>query len=195
MKTIIILNLFILSILTSCSKQEAAVNKNQQLIADVVAIKNPEAQKVSYNLMSDINKSLSWKQHLNLYLGDKMLSHGQKEIIQYFKNVIVPDIFKSKQAGQEFLSRKDISELLYTAKKEFNIGQIYKIFGTLSTDKETVNFEEAPGSRCYCNASQDFCEGANVHCYQNMWNCTVTPNGCGWLWIQECNGRCGWMPS
>lgn len=166
---------------------------NQKIMNEVTSMPSTQAMKNSYNLLSAGNKSEIWKQHLQNYLTDKSLSNFQKEIVGSFISVISPEIFMSRETGRAFLAKEEVAKLVYTSKKAFTINQIYNIFGKLGG--ETTSFEEDPGSGCTCNASSSFCSGQNVTCINSMWQCTTSSSGCGWLWLQECNGRCGWTPS
>ncbi len=162
---------------------------NRSILAEIAGIKNLQSQKVAYTLLSADQKAEAWRQHLALFLRSKSLPEHQRSLVTKFKKTIDAEVFITKESGQDFLATQQMTELIYTITKSFSKEEIFKIFGTLN-EPETSNVDPG-GNSCNCNYEHDFCEGSSIHCYKNMNNCGTSSTGCGWLWLQSCDGRCG----
>lgn len=81
-------------------------------------------------------------------------------------------------------SKKIVGSLMATGLKVKNIEGEVIVPNKPDNGMITYGFAEPD---CNCNQNNDFCEV--FHCEPAY--CTPSEHGCGWIWWQSCNGRCG----
>lgn len=164
----------------------------------------------AYRALSNNKRYLFWKQKMNELLAldwDK----EKREAIEKLSNVISqnPNWFN----GEYTLStmERDKFELTmyewidYAETIGLNDKQIFGVLGTLQQIDQEGDVVQMPITRwkimsdediplallegpCNCNQNNDFCSHSQ-DCYLTD-KCDSANHGCGWIFVQECNGVC-----
>lgn len=180
----------------SCYKSS---NPSQSKIDEILAMKDILAQKSAFYLLTPSEKSDVWKLHLNSELKYNSYTIVQKKFISEVVENIDVKMFSP-------LTKNDFDGLIakyaYRASILFDKNDYYNIFNTLGSDRSDTSastittMEIATEPLCSCNADghPNFCTdnflGGFVYCKKGNQNCKVSNSGCGWFWVNECNGRC-----
>lgn len=59
----------------------------------------------------------------------------------------------------------------------------------IDTKGNVIYKKPYPKENCHCQKENDFCNQSFGPCIKVNW-CVYQSNGCGWLFLSECNGRC-----
>ncbi len=166
-----------------------STQSNQNILSEIKSITSPEAQKIAYNQLPAAIKATIWKEHLSAYLSSKTLAESKIALIKELSNTLSESVFYSKENAVNYLSSDNVTIILYKIKKSFSSDEIFRIFGSLN---KSVNTNAAGGGNtCNCSSSSDFCEGSNIKCFKKLWDCSDSQIGCGWFFLQSCDGLCG----
>jgi len=206
-KTITLAVIAFVLILSSCSKTDQADFLNPvQLNSSELSVKkeqNSHIQTLMYSALTTQEMTNLWVTHLQYCLNTYTLTASQESIISQGITLIGNGMLSG--------SPEDPAYEIYVASAviEFpNIKQQYLVFGTLDeyTDQVFTNTDPMPNapiganSNCHCSRKDghDFCGrgnfatlGVGSYSYKcEVPDCPTTAGGCGWFWLQDCNGDC-----
>ncbi|MBR1924380.1 MAG: bacteriocin fulvocin C-related protein [Ruminobacter sp.] len=157
-----------------------------------------EKQLASYRAFTPEQKIQFWKAKISevkkLDWTDAEIAHIDEvgTFIDNHKN-----FFESKKLTD---AESDELELFFYKWQKYGIEQLgwndrlaQQLFATGSALKDTqdniIIKKPYPYVDCNCNTEKDFCPEQIYPCRKVKW-CQTTNNGCGWLLLAECNGRC-----
>lgn len=166
---------------------------------------DPVRKKGVYNAFTPKQKIQFW---LDKMKEIKQLDWNKKEILHIQK---VEDYIHSHKVIFDSESRNqndmDDMEIFFYKWKEYALNElgwsletIYSIAATgesinvsknsANTSGESGSFNPDANNDCNCNTGSSIsCFPAGGYC--DKARCDKTTHGCGWLWVSECNGRCG----
>lgn len=215
MKSKCILILFVFSaLLYSCQVTELEfscdpvinnyVLNNQEELSQITVVEfstcDITLQRAIFNSWSAEKKRDAWINKLQYILKNEKLNtleiiHLQKLITHvepgYFSNENELDEQKTKFASDWINYAND--ELKWTG--EFIAFIVYRLYVdqtqfdtelSMLYDLNLVASHDSEGGSCDCNTSIDFC---SINTCQSS-GCSSVPSGCGWLWMESCNGSC-----
>lgn len=157
-------------------------------------------QRAIFNSWSAEKKRDAWINKLQYILKNEKLNtletiHLQKLITHvepgYFSNENGLDDQKSKFASDWINYAND--ELKWT--EEFIAFVVYRLYMeqaqleaelSMLDDLNSIASHNSEGGSCDCNTSIDFC---SIYTCQSS-GCSSVSSGCGWLWMESCNGSC-----
>lgn len=159
-------------------------------------------QILEYNMLSHHQKFDVWKDKISQVLTTD-LSRQQREIIQELYEYITPVLFEGNEA--KFLSNNFVQQWLTKAVREFSPHELNMMFGRIEDyvpstkngksaadrDNGGGTDPEPPAPNCHCkNTLINSCEFYWMECENGAENCNSTSTGCGFLWQENCGGRC-----
>lgn len=144
-------------------------------------MKEVKAMKWSKQELLHIQKVEDFiNKHLDFFSGKKLTDEQLDELETFF--------YKWKKDGELLYEWNDEVAIAIagTGNRVMNTaGKIVSRTGNISSDVSISR------SDCHCNRGffSDFCNDDPGPCEQS--NCDEKDAGCGWLFVQTCNGRCG----
>lgn len=149
---------------------------------------NPLCERVSsYVSLSPQSKNDLWKTHFAVSLAvDESFTQNQKTFIVELIDLVDLPVFEE---GHDFQLRSKINEKLSSisarAIELFGNSSAARLLASLGPGSSLDGYEETEGGDCGCSTSSNWCAG---EC-SSLLPCT-RKNGCGTLWLYECNGKC-----
>ncbi|MEO7311173.1 MAG: bacteriocin fulvocin C-related protein [Chitinophagaceae bacterium] len=194
--------------LVSCRKNSDSVEFTSGKLKEILTMDNVMAQRSAYTMLTPDEKAVIWKMHLS----DQLKKYnGHKEKQNYINSVIglVRRNMFDPREKQQFEGY--FAECRYIANQLFTQVENYFLFYSLGIDNSPIerNSDVAmnsihtigdsailngSGKSCSCNAGQiNTCTqrflGGFIYCAKNN-ICIMSTSGCGWFWVNECNGEC-----
>ena len=156
--------------------------------------------RLAYGDLTAEEKRFIWISTISVFVQEKKINYEQKilidELKQKINNIhlfdseyeikIFTNIFQKKWASAAItkFSQSEINALVNQPK--------IKIQGDIITFRDFSPTYVDPSSAtlpCDCHC------GSWVSCNASTWcqavSCEKSNSGCGWLWLESCNGRCG----
>ncbi len=183
---------FILVLLTStlflsCKKEAESIKNVSPKIEQVKSMSNVSERLVAFNMLTDEERSTTWKSHLNDALKEYSWNSRQIDLIKECIKIITGEIY-NKNTKDNYSGT--LSILAFKAQKEFSSIDYARIFhGLNKKDSPTSSFEEPRGD-CKC-ASNIYCLLNNFTVCNTINSCNQTETGCGFLGTGSCTGICG----
>ncbi len=161
-------------------------------------------QILEYNNLTHHQKYYVWRDKVNQVLTTD-LNRQQKLSVQELYEYISPEFFDGGEA--KFLADGFIKNWLQKAIHEFAPHELNMMLGRLEDYVPTTKIgkpstardngggggtdPEPPAPDCHCkNALINSCEFYRMECENGAENCNPTQDGCGFLWQENCRGRC-----
>lgn len=184
MKKLILFFIFFITIFSSCSSND--FEQNEASNARISAVKNEdniEIQKLKYSMLTKTEKLTLWSEKLEEISLNKKLSSEQLSLLNDLKSNLDVTVFdKNNNDKKEVFKNIYVANFLKKAKKVFSSEYIYKFFYTFNGKfADDTNY-------CTCSAGAIFTCGIGVDCGSS--SCKVLSDGCGFLGLYECDGRC-----
>jgi hypothetical protein len=180
----------------SCSNNETSdVQNSETKISAVLNEKNYESQKVMYQMLSAEDKFKIWQDKIDEAINNDDLNKNQIILLNEIKSKLLVIYFEdSKSDEKEIFKNVYLKNYLEKCQKEFEYNYFYKTFFTLNGKLPGDNFDDLDGDgnnpNCTCNQGSIWsCAGVSSDCKSSN-KCTSTTDGCGFLTMFECNGRC-----
>jgi hypothetical protein len=162
-----------------------------------------------YASLSAEEKSGIWRTHLSIVRQRVMLTDAQRTFLDRLRDELTPAFIQERPVAR-------IQGLIVESDRLFEPAQTHELFysvGPASVPSGTdavwrqlqspiamaaryVNMEvvvSAQEKPCNCSAAHGFCNPYCPTCYQEYCcgnACRETVEGCGWLWMEPCTGRC-----
>lgn len=212
MKQVCYYAIILFALCASCSKgthqastQTASVDYG--LINEVEQLNGQPANKLAYRLLNSQEKTVLWQRQLGYYL-EADLNADQKKFLKQFRDIITPQLLDENATLEVRASMRPFEE---QAKQLFDKPLLANIFSNIHTERSVVEWVKNghnsatsnsssggavvkvadSGSGCDCNYIDDFCHGSGNWCKGGSAPlCNVSSSGCGWLFVEECNGYC-----
>lgn len=186
MKKIIIILIFT-GVLISCNKENNQIVSSSEKIEQIKSMTNVSERIVAFNMLSDNEKAIVWKSHLEDAINEYTLNENQLALIKESINTITPEIYNKKTKDKY---NGVLSVLSYKAQKEFSKIDYARIFHSLSKKTQSATYNEPGGGDCAC-ASNAYCLLNNFTVCNKLGVCTPTETGCGFFGTSSCTGICG----
>ncbi len=169
-------------------------------IQDISAL-SKELQRAVYRSYTPEKRYELWTERLNLILYTEEWTNEETIHIISLIDYLCPEVFSGDDTKliekgidlnfSDHWMKFGYDNLLWDVNKmAFVISSLdisYSEFlHTVKGIKDLKKTAKAGSETCNCNQSTSFC-------YPGMCNdtgCNKTNGGCGWLWLQECNGEC-----
>jgi hypothetical protein len=164
-------------------------------VIEILLFDDLSTQRSSYNLLSPDEKYQLWTKHLTDELFKHESQFAKKQIIQESLNFITPSLFTNDLNPT---IEKKLSEFHLKASKIFNhkeLASIFMYFGNTSVEIANSSVESI-SKDCGCNANgqpnvcTDNFPGGMTYCKKGKDACKTSEKGCGWFWLNTCNGDC-----
>lgn len=141
--------------------------------------------------MSEVNQKDLWRRHIDQSEASaKLTSEQNRFITELFDSTTWSDIEEGKA---DALALEAID--LFGKQKAFDLFvNLNHRFSPATTDTSSQRPWGDPGDglNCHCNQMVDFCDpggmGPDLNCDPSA--CSNRPLGCGFIFIQNCNGYC-----
>jgi hypothetical protein len=209
------IRLFMLVIsLTVMAQARASTLRNN--VADVIMTyariaSAPAEQKRSlFFYASPSMKGDVWLMHLENFMTDhEDLTPAQRSVIFEAVGMIASGLFEESDVASLSPQFAKPFELFQAhARAEFPKSLLAEAFANLGPPDIAANRPrprllpglqglpvEPPGGleSCGCNLNNDFCDSItnpDFQCMSNGYDCRAQTRGCGWFFLQTCNGRC-----
>lgn len=183
---------FILLLLTSilffsCKKEGDSIKNVSPKIEQIKSMSNVSERIVAFNMLTDEEKSATWKSHLNDALREYSLNSRQIDLINESIKTITDEIY-NKQTKDNYSGA--LSILAFRAQKEFSSIDYARIFHSL--DKKTQPPSSTVEERGNCKCSSNlYCLLNNFTVCNTVNSCNQTETGCGIFGTGSCTGICG----
>lgn len=121
--------------------------------------------------------------HVDIFADGGLTSSEEDELDTFF--------YKWKKYGQEQLGW-DKEVAYYIAASGLPMPERGNDGNVTPTTKGSDHFEvyDPTSSSCDCNLNHDFCWGSSMSGSCHNSDCDDSTIGCGWVWLQDCNGEC-----
>lgn len=182
--------LLVVIFFASCSKKTEISNIDEikidkTVVAQVLASKNGEEQKLMYKTLNPSEKSFAWQSKYEMILSNSDLTNEQTNFIKKLKSNLSEEIFKKgnnpikdKLLASESIFKKEAIEL-------FGISGAFELMVSLSPES---NLQIPPGQgNCDCSKQSDWCPSGHS-CLRV--GCVIIKDDCGWWWNYDCTGDC-----
>ena len=172
----------------------------QLLNLDAFLSMNLEMQRAIYRSYSSIKRYELWKEKLKRVINSRewegiKLNHiiTLNEFLsqEYFENVYAFTELPHKQSfARNWLIDSQTSCNMNNVELSFLISSLFYDYNKFLADLKILVTPNNPTGPCSCNVLSDFCStpGENKICRYN--ECILSEGGCGWLWLEACNGQC-----
>lgn len=161
-----------------------------------------EYRRAAYQFTSDTLKSDFWREHLENYLTNHpQLTDDQRQVLLEGIQMVTPQFFAALSQKDDNLikrrSRAQLSFLEVRAQAVLSHQQIGEIFAQLGPATSEFVLLAPQGDQpkvipirpsCSCAQTHDFCPNG-AGCGRGA-GCVGTSVGCGWIWVNGCNGSC-----
>lgn len=177
----------VFAIFCSCQKSSLVPTKVQE----VQQLDNVIAQRSATSLLTSSEKADLWKNHLQSEI-TKYGDDNKRSFISNVLSIIEPAMF-DETTKHNFDGTLAI--LNFKASKLFSQDESYFLFNSLGKAGVAINSASAPPTGCTCNSSQiNTCTahwaGGYTYCQKGASSCKTSESGCGWFWLNQCNGDC-----
>lgn len=186
MKNFILL-LFTSILFLSCKKEAESIKNVSPKIEQIKSMSNVSERIVAFNMLTDEEKSTTWKSHLNDALKEYSLNSRQIDLINESIKTITGKIY-NKNTKDNYSGA--LSILAFKAQKEFLRLDYARIFYTLNKKGTPTSDFENPRGDCKCS-SNFYCLLSNFTVCNTVNSCNQTETGCGILQTGSCTGICG----
>ena len=147
----------------------------------------PTQQRAIFTALSAKERSRLWVTHLERYLetheeltaAQALLLDDAIELAGH-PQLFAREATDRKQGTWDLFFKELLAHLRARAEDLFTRETLGEIFGHLGAQKAT-----APD--CGCNTGSDFCGTSHMCSGGGCWGSGL---GCGWLWLESCNGIC-----
>lgn len=182
---------------TSCSKKnEDFTGSIFERLGKVRSLESLEARKLAYGMLSAAERSSLWEIHLKTAVATLSLTREQIGIIEEGLSFIKQST--STNNGSGILDSDKFEIWRYKASTRFSASEKAYLFNDIRAEQGKPNLVMMnPPLNCECHQTTDFCSNRNytvlfcVHSfYCESTGCTTSESGCGWLWLESCNGGC-----
>jgi hypothetical protein len=175
------------------SQDQVAVRKTDfQGTYEALSVLPIPSRKAVYRALSADAKSGLWRIHLTRFLTEHPeLTEEQRGVIVNAIALVTPRLFEIAENDPNWLleTHPQVELLEKRALEVFPRGVAVEIFTHLGTPAPSYTMDDEGGievdAACECNTdswwSCDNCAAGG---------CKKTIIGCGWLWLNKCNGRC-----
>lgn len=193
----------LLTCLVACQKSktefEETISENK--ITEVFKIESKEARKNAYLLLNSSEKNFIWKTHFEKLLKQN-LSVDKKNIIAELKNTLKPQLFANNANAPKFVESEIFTLLKYKIEQLFTEEEIINYFinptkypgvQLIKIVKDNIANRVLGGNgwrECTCHEGNVHGCGLGFECFMTCKNETYTRFGCGWLFLESCNGGC-----
>ena len=155
-----------------------------------------EKQKAAYRSYNAIKKSALWKEKYKFILDNADNLYNQEELkeIRVLYDFISPDIVENREEILLF-----VEEWFLRTKEKFSWSDNRYRFLFFSLEFDETAFlarEVDPKPTVYCNCNDkhsgiliEDCPSIMPDC-RKVTTCEATDSGCGYIWIDKCNGDC-----
>jgi len=165
-----------------------------------------DAQKELYRTLSIEDRQAVWSLHLARFLAERReLSPEARSVIFEGLGLLSGGLFerlRSTDAAVVEQAKADLEQLKIRGRAAMPLELAIAAFGRLDGNNMQhsgdVDAPDHDASRlrvraniipyCSCNVGSDFCSYG--YCIYTPRSCIFTPDGCGWMWIEGCNGQC-----
>ncbi|EDY50415.1 bacteriocin fulvocin C-related protein [Streptomyces clavuligerus] len=146
-----------------------------------------------YLALTPVTRAAIWREKITLYRAESPgLTLQQRaaldRIEQYTSDTNRFDLERAARPS----AQKELDALGKMVSASFGVEEAYLLIGTLGPAHNTVARNEKAAADCHCNVgsavsgcSADF----SWFCYSGS-SCSPSSTGCGYLWLQRCNGIC-----
>jgi hypothetical protein len=152
-------------------------------LAELNGLELPYRRAV-FRVMEPSEQLRLWQEHLKLQLTRDDLTEGQLALVEW-----------TIAEASSFFESSDREAVLEEANErmvaEFSEEERYKARAIFATLGGTPAGESLAIGGCSCNTGSDFCgtpTSLDEDCLEG--GCDEANWGCGWLWLQDCNGEC-----
>lgn len=145
-----------------------------------------------------IFKNLSPKEKASLFNSNidsqlDNLASSEREFALRIRSKIAASLFSIPPEDIEDMDSHFVSHGLPTTREIVNnlgLDTAFNLFASLPVENSYLDMLAVPED-CGCSQSGDFCSvrGHNLEC-GGSGGCEGSDGGCGWLWLQDCNGEC-----
>lgn len=174
---------------SSCSNNEANdLQNNESKISSVLNETNYDTQKIMYQILSKENKLQIWEDKIdNMILNDD-LNNDQIDLIKDLRSNLNAQIFDESENNdvREIFKNVYVKNFIKRAQFLFEPGYFESNFYTLNNKVAPIGSQ--PG--CTCNKTSIYSCAGNTSDCQSSSSCDTTADGCGFLTMFECNGKC-----
>jgi hypothetical protein len=189
MKKLMLTLTVILSVLSSCS----STDENER-VSSVLNEKNTNSQRLAFNLLNGNEKLKLWTDQLNEMIKEDNLNQDQLNLVNELLNKLNATIFDTSIVNndeREIFMNIFAPDFVERARSIFNDEYVYNNFYRIR--KQPKALEPIGGivgtNDCACNKSSYFtCGFSTYECKAST--CEVLVDGCGFLGMFECNGKC-----
>jgi hypothetical protein len=216
MKPIICFQFFILFfLLIGCSKNVNYNNEaltNSESIRKINSFDNLSAKKQVYSLLTSEVKFDLWVEHIDRLMAGSMIAQNnqKKELIKELRSFITKEIFENNSKEKEVVLSYYAPKWLAKAEKVFTGKEVYEIvydnvfFAPVKINANSKgNLLAAVPSEevdCFCHVGNSgySCKKLVITlppevtygiCEQGSLPCKNSSNGCGFLFLESCNGN------
>lgn len=187
----------LLTCLVACQKSKTEIDEtiSENKISEVFSINSIDARKSAYLLLNSNEKLFIWRTHLtNLLKQD--FSIEKRDIINQLLKLLNSQSFKSNLNNSKFTDSQSFLLLKYQIEKVFSSEEITNYFlnPTQYFGVNNQDVVELVGElrRCICHYGNDNGCGIAFRCAFECPSSSpgYSEDGCGWLWLESCNGTC-----
>lgn len=157
-----------------------------------------ELQRAAYRSFSPMKKYEIWVEKLKILSTDETFTIEEQQHIFELQTHLTSELFDSENisAYAAFISfynsweKKAYTELNWDKTLlTFVTSSLNIYYDDFLTTSPLVVPAALNGNDCYCNQSSDGCPTGS-HCASTVCTVDTSPDGCGILWLEECNGAC-----
>lgn len=190
MKKLLLL-LSICFLLFSCSESQQDDSKLIELKNE----QNSNTQRIMFNLLSKEEKLRYWTDKIELLLGSNSLRDNQRNLLNELKNSLNTTIFDTEieeNDEREIFINVYCKDFIDRARVEFSDDYLNENFFTFRIIKSITSDEIVGGARedCTCKKGAYFTCGIGTGVFCGTADCQVLSDGCGFLGLHECDGKC-----
>lgn len=196
MKRLILSMLFLNFIFYSCSinDKNESISSNSRL-ESLLNENNPNSQRLIYEMLNGYDKYNLWIRTLDKMIVNDNLNFSQINLLNELKSKLNQTIFDTRLLNndeREIFKNIYAEEFLLRSKELFNEEYLYNnLFSLnrilyLAADETTGSNDED----CACNKTSVMTCGIISSYTCKSANCKILSDGCGFLGMFECNGKC-----
>jgi hypothetical protein len=180
----------LLFISISCSTDDNTLNEgiNQSKINEVLNQNDYETQKVMYRMLNQNEKLTLWDNKINNLILNNNLNKKQVELLNELKINLKTEIFNQVSSENKTIFKTVfVKDFLNKSKSVFASEFFFDNFYNIQLKIAPID-SELPD--CTCNKGSAFSCGWNSVTCRESDKCSDTDDGCGFLLLYSCNGRC-----
>jgi len=172
----------------------------QSLNLDQFLSMNIEMQRATFRSYTSQKRYELWNEKLQRVINSCEWEGSKLNHLIILKEFLTPDYFKDVNNltelphNQYFVKNWLISALtslnMNKVELSFLVSSLYFDYRKFLNDLTNQVDPNNPTGPCLCNVLSDFCStpGEIKICISN--GCITAEGGCGWLWLEACNGQC-----